>query len=289
VPDLSVVICTRDRPDDLERCLRGLAALAEPVEIVIVDSASRRPCRALVESYRQLIPRLEYVYEDGPGLSRARNSGVARSHGEIVAFVDDDAVVAPNWAEVMRSAFAQADVGCVGGSCRAAFAAPRPRWLSDRLLQLAGITRFGEQAREPRSSAEWPFGANFAFRRAALDGAGAFCTALGRHGHSLLSGEDTDMVERVRACGWRVWLEPAAIVDHTVHAERCRSGYYWRRLWWNGIGRAVSPGAMTGARLALAIPIRLALWVASRDRLYLYRVAESAGYFAARLRLVERA
>ena len=108
------------------------------------------------------------------------------------------------------------DVGCVGGACRAAFTAPRPRWLSERLLQLAGITRFGETPREPRSSAEWPFGANMAFRREALADAGPFSTALGRDGRSLLSGEDSDMVERVLTCGWRVWLEPAALVDHSV-------------------------------------------------------------------------
>jgi glucosyl-dolichyl phosphate glucuronosyltransferase len=174
----------------------------------------------------------------------------------------------------------------VGGTCRARFAAPRPRWLSDRLLQLAGITRFGAAAREPRSSAEWPFGANMAFRRAALDQAGEFSTALGRRGRSLLSGEDSDMVARVLALGWRVWLEPAAVVDHWVSAERCRGSYYWRRLWWNGISRAVNPSVGVTVRLLAAVPARLLLWAAAHDRVYLYRVAESAGYFAARLGLV---
>jgi GT2 family glycosyltransferase len=188
----------------------------------------------------------------------------------------------------MLAAFDRPDVGCVGGACEAAFTGSRPRWLSERLLQLAGITRFGDRAREPRSSAEWPFGANMAFRREALEDVGVFTTTLGRRPGSLLSGEDSEMVERVLASGWRVWLEPAAVVAHAVHADRCRGGYYWRRLWWNGISRAVNPSARVGLRLLLAVPVRLAMWAASRDRLYLYRLAETGGYFAARLGLAGR-
>jgi glucosyl-dolichyl phosphate glucuronosyltransferase len=284
-PLLSVIVCTHERPEDLERCMEGLAALADPVEVIVVDSASRLPCRALVERFSGRIPRLRYVYLEEPGLSLARNAGVAAGECELVAFIDDDAVPAPDWAEKVHAAFADPCVGCVGGTCRAAFLSRRPRWLSARLLQLAGITRFGDRAREPRSSAEWPFGANMTFRRATLAGCGPFSTALGRRGGSLLSGEDSDMVARVLAAGWRVWLEPAAVVDHTVHPERCRSAYYWRRLWWNGISRARTPTPQVSARLLVAVPVRVVMWIAARDRLYLYRLAETAGYFAARLGL----
>jgi cellulose synthase/poly-beta-1,6-N-acetylglucosamine synthase-like glycosyltransferase len=285
---LSVIVCTHERPADLERCLDGLCELRDPVEVIVVDSGSRVPCGPQVDAYRDRIADLRYVYVERPGLSAARNAGSEVASGRIVAFVDDDAVPAPDWARAIAHAFREDDVGCVGGACRAAFAAPRPSWLSDRLLALAGVTRFGDRAREPRSSAEWPFGANMAFRREALEAAGPFSSALGRNGSSLLSGEDSDMVARVAAAGWRLWLEPSAVVAHRVSAERCRSGYYWRRLWWNGIGRAVDPSTRVTARLLAAVPIRLALWVAARDRVYLYRLAESAGYFAARLGAVRR-
>lgn len=289
MPELSAIVCTHDRPRDLERCLTALAALADPVQVIVVDSASSVPCRALVEGFRDRLTDLEYVFVPEPGLSLARNAGVRVASGRVVAFLDDDAAPAADWARRILAAFARgADIGCVGGTCRAAFDGPRPRWLSPRLLQLAGITRFGDAPREARSSAEWPFGANMAFRRAALEAAGTFSETLGRRGTSLLSGEDSEMVERVRAAGWRVWLEPAAVVDHTVHAERCRGRYYWRRLWWNGISRAVNPSPQVAARLAAAVPVRLVLGVVTRDRFYLYRLAESAGYFAARLRLVAR-
>jgi GT2 family glycosyltransferase len=183
----------------------------------------------------------------------------------------------------VRAAFEQPWVVCVGGACVPAFDVTRPRWLSERLLQLAGITRFGDVAREPRGSGEWPFGANMAFRRVALERAGGFSTALGRRGRSLLSGEDSDMVARVLAAGGRVWLEPAAVVHHRVTAERCTSRYYWRRLWWNGVGRAVAPTRAVSVRLLAALPVRALLWTLTRDRFYLYRLAESAGYVAGRL------
>jgi hypothetical protein len=121
-----------------------------------------------------------------------------------------------------------------------------------------------------------------AFRREALEDAGPFSEALGRQGLNLLSGDDSALIEAVRGAGWKIWIEPAAVVDHSVHAERCRSGYYWRRLWWQGItrARAKDARAAVGFRLLAAAPVRLCLYVGTRDRVYLYRLAETGGYFA---------
>ena len=288
---LSVVVCTHNRHGDLEQCLEALASLEDPVEVIVVDSASDPPCRALVESAS--LPRAVYVREERPGLSLARNRGLAQATSPIVAFVDDDAAPEPDWARRITAAFdADEAIGCVGGACVARFAdgARRPRWLSDRLLQFAGITRFDGTARVARSSAEWPFGANIAFRVEALPGREPFAERLGRTGATLLSGEEYDVVEAVRAAGWTIWLEPSAVVRHTVHAERCSSGYYWRRLWWAGVSRARSTqtAARVGLRLLAAAPIRLGLFLLTRDRVHLYRTAETAGFLAELVRLRRR-
>jgi glycosyltransferase involved in cell wall biosynthesis len=282
---LSVVVCTHDRPRDLAGCLEALAGTSASVEVIVVDSASPVPCEALVEHYRGRVPGLTYVFVPQPGLSRARNAGIESSRGEVVAFLDDDASPQEGWETALLDAFAaRPGAGCVGGACIARFAGPRPRWLSDRLLQFASITRWGETPREPRSSAEWPFGANVAFRRTALRDAGPFAEELGRNGaRSLLSGEDSDMVARVLAAGWQVWLEPRARVLHTVHPDRLTSAFYWRRFWWAGVSRAQAKSRRTAVRLLLAAPARLGIWIVTRDRLYLYRLAETAGYFSARI------
>jgi glucosyl-dolichyl phosphate glucuronosyltransferase len=277
---LSAVVCTHDRPDDLARCLEAFAMLEDPVEVIVVDSASTLPCRGLVEGYAASIADLTYLREDTPGLSRARNSGLERATGEIVAFVDDDAAPRPDWARRIVEPFVDPAVGCVGGACHAVFhECERPRWLSDRLLQFAGITRF-DSAREARSSAEWPFGANIAFRRDALSAAGGFLDHLGRMGTMLLSGEESAAIAAVRDGGWRIVLHPDAAVDHAVPRSRCVSRYYWRRLWWAGVTRARSGGqpGRTLARLLAAAPVRFALYLVTWDRVHLYRLAETAGY-----------
>jgi len=277
---LTAVICTHDRPDDLSRCLDAFATLIDPVEVIVVDSASTPPCRELVEAYTSSIPDLTYLREEDPGLSRARNRGLRHASGEIVAFVDDDAAPRSDWARRIVEPFDHPRVGCVGGACHAFFPdCDRPRWLSDRLLQFAGITRF-ETSREARSSAEWPFGANIAFRRDALEAAGGFPEHLGRTGSALLSGEESVVVEAVRDAGWHIALHPDAAVDHAVPASRCVSRYYWRRLWWAGVTRA-RIGRQRGrtlARLLAAAPIRFGLYLVTWDRVHLYRLAETAGF-----------
>jgi glucosyl-dolichyl phosphate glucuronosyltransferase len=288
---LSVVVCTHNRALDLAQCLDALCGLHEAPEIIVVDSASEPPIRYLVEGYTDRLSGLRSVREDRAGLSRARNRGVAEARGDVIAFLDDDAAPHPDWAGKIVAPFeADAGVGCVGGACLAEFdGVARPRWLSDRLLQFAGITRFGPDSREARSSAEWPFGANIAFRAAALDTVeGPFSEQLGRDGTTLLSGEESALVRGLLVAGWKVWLEPGAVVGHTVHPERCRSRYYWRRLWWAGVSRARAADVPwgLGVRLVAAAATRFVLYAVTRDRVHLYRTAETAGFLVERVRLL---
>jgi GT2 family glycosyltransferase len=281
-PLLTVVVCSHNRPVDLRRCLQGLAALEDDVDVIVVDSASTPPLRAVVDDFSRSLPRLTYSYEPQPGLSRARNRGLELARSDLVAFIDDDTVPEPAWAGHLVRPFGDPDVVCVGGTCRASFDSDRPPWLSDRLLQFAGVTRFGPEPRRVRSSAEYPFGANVCFRRRNLLELGGFSTELGRIGTTLLSGEEHDMIERLRRAGGSIWLEPAAVVEHRVTAARCRTRYYWARSWWQGVSRArARRSALLAARLLTAAFARFFLWAVTGDRFYLFRTAETAGYLAA--------
>ena len=265
---LSAVVCTHDRPEDLRRCLAAFAALEDAVEVIVVDSASR----TAVEH----VAGVRLVRLDESGLSRARNAGLAVATGDLVAFVDDDAAVAPDWARRIAEPFTEATVGCVGGTCRPVFVSSRPAWLSERLLQYAGITRFRER-RDAVARRDYPFGANICFRRSAL-GEG-FPEHLGRTGSALLSGEEVVAIDRVRERGFRVVLEPRAVVDHLVGPERCEGSYFWRRLWWQGVTRARGEASVAlTLRLLAALPVRIALYAGTRDRMHMYRLAETAGY-----------
>lgn len=283
-PSMSVVVCTHNRPRHLDRCLTGLEAQTVPVEVIVVDSASQPSNQPVVSAHESTLPQLRFWYEDQPGLSRARNRGITIASHDLVAFLDDDACPHPTWAAELLRGFVRPDVVCVGGECVADFVSTRPRWLSDRLLALASITNFGPDARVARSSAEWPVGANLAFRRDALQSIGGFDEALGRTGTSLLSYEEFAVIRQLIHAGGQVWLQPSAVVDHTVHPERCTSRFYWRRAWWNGISRA-RQGLDVGlaARRIAAVPLYLAVYAVRRDRYFLYQLAESAGYFAGML------
>jgi glycosyltransferase involved in cell wall biosynthesis len=86
--EISIVVCTHERPRDLAGCLDSLVAIGVDAEVIVVDSASRNPCQALVDSYRDALPSLRYLYVSEPGLSRARNAGVAAASGVKVGVVD---------------------------------------------------------------------------------------------------------------------------------------------------------------------------------------------------------
>ena len=104
-PSLTIAICTHDRPALLERALESVVGqVAAPDEILVVDNApSRDVTRQLV---RGRFPAVRYVAEPVPGLDFARNRALAEAHGDIVCFLDDDAVAAPDWADALRRNFA---------------------------------------------------------------------------------------------------------------------------------------------------------------------------------------
>jgi hypothetical protein len=112
-PNVSLVICTRDRPQDLQRCLASLRSLTlRPQQILVVDNSPE------TEATRHLVLNeagIEYVPEAQPGLSRARNAGIAHSRGEIVVFTDDDVVVHPDWLLDLLQGFEDPHVMAVTG------------------------------------------------------------------------------------------------------------------------------------------------------------------------------
>jgi GT2 family glycosyltransferase len=276
----TLVVCTHSRPGELAECLERVTALGTPLDVVVVDSASEPPIVDVVARF----PGVRYVREEQPGLSRARNRGIAEASCELVGFLDDDAVVQPGWAEALAAPFADPSVAAVGGAILPAFETARPRWLSDKVLQFASITNFRER-KEVRRSHDFPFGANVLFRRSAVERTAQFSEKLGRTGAGLLSGEETEVIRELLAAGFRVIVEPAAQVVHPVPPERCEKQWYWRRLWWSGIGRGRGPGRWRLAlRLTVAVPIRLVLLAVTHDHVYLFRLAETAGFYRELLR-----
>src|SRR4029077_16367017 len=105
-------ICTRDRPQELARCLKSLAdQTALPTEVIVVDNASTDARSREIT----VAAGATYVREDRPGLDFARNAGVSAATGEIVLFTDDDVLLHPRWLQRMVEACDSPDIEVVTG------------------------------------------------------------------------------------------------------------------------------------------------------------------------------
>jgi glycosyltransferase involved in cell wall biosynthesis len=216
---VTVAVCTRNRPELLERCLRAIqravavAGVEVDVSILVVDNASddERPA----EMARSL--GVEVAREPVPGLDVARNRAVAASRGDVVAFVDDDVVVDPTWLRTLARTFGRHPeaVAVTGGVLAYSLA-------TEAQAMFEGCGGFFKGWRagplEAAMRRDLPFdpsigvGCNMAFRRRALVAAGPFDEALDT-GAPLAGGGDLDMLLRMAKLGTVVY-EPAAMARH---------------------------------------------------------------------------
>jgi GT2 family glycosyltransferase len=184
-------------------------------------------------------PQLRIVTNrNAQGLSGARNTGVAESTGELVVFLDDDAVPRSGWLTELTAAFVDSTVIGTGGLARPAWEHSQPAWFPDEFLWVVGCSYRGlpELPAEIRN----PIGANMAFRREVILRVGGFTSGIGRVGRTPLGCEETELAIRATAAtGGRILQQPSAAVDHLVPAERTDLRYFVRRCWAEGISKAV--------------------------------------------------
>jgi len=221
---VSVVVCTRDRPGMVVRCLRSLQDLEEaPEEILVVDNAPRKgDVRRLVER----MPGIQYVPEPRPGLSVARNTGVLASRCDIVAFTDDDVVVHPDWIARLRQGFRDPGVMVVTGLVLPADLETESRVLFE--YSFGGLHRgyhpltydsgYFEEMKS-RGVPVWAVGAGacMAVKREAFDRIGLFDERLGSGAAGC--GEDSELWYRILASGGLCRYEPGAVVFHFHRAD----------------------------------------------------------------------
>jgi glycosyltransferase involved in cell wall biosynthesis len=227
---VSIVVCTRDRPGLLQDCLGSLLQVSyAPLEIVVVDNApTDELTRKVVTELSLKDPRIRYACEPQPGLSRARNHGLAIAKFDLVAFTDDDVVVDQGWPGALAAGFA-ADpaVACVTGLVATRSLETRAELYFDSRYQ------WGEAFRPRRYDLDeykdaapgYPFaagafgtGANFAVRREVAEQLGRFDPMLGA-GSPGRGGEDHDMFVRVILSGRRLSYLPSALVWHRHRAD----------------------------------------------------------------------
>ena len=238
-PTASVVICAyteRRWPDILAAVHSALYQSRPALEVILVVDHHED----LLARIRAEMPGVVAVPNDGHrGLSGARNSGVARARGDVVAFLDDDAEAAPEWLEHLLAAYADPDVAGVGGAIEPLWATGRPRSFPHEFDWVVGCTYRGMP--ETASPVRNLIGANMSFRRELLREIGGFHSGLGRIGTRPLGCEETELCLRVhrRWPSVRFLYEPAAHVRHKVPEARARWAYFRARCYAEGLSKAM--------------------------------------------------
>jgi glycosyltransferase involved in cell wall biosynthesis len=239
-PKLSVIICSYNRYDSLQETLQWLLDRSDfndsRHELVIVENTPAKMRQPIhVPEGRNI--RLGICEETG--LSHARNYGITHSTGSIVAFLDDDALVCPNWHAAIEDAFdSNPEAPIVGGRVVPHYRGLTPAWYDDKLSGYLSCIDWGPGTRHLRAG-EWIVGANMAFRREVFDQAGLFNTSLGRKGSaSLLSNEEIALLEAVGI--HRIVYAPKMEVEHVIPADRLTLKWFRRRVYWQAVSDMVS-------------------------------------------------
>lgn len=239
---VSIVICTRDRPDLLRTCLQGLKDVEGAAhEIIVVDNGSGPETARIAAGYPVRVVREERV-----GLCRARNRGLAEAHGDIVAFLDDDTVVDSRWLAALAGGFADPAIACVIGLVVPLELKTPAQCLFERS---GGLGRGFERRLYTGSLPDTPVGdigvgANMAFRRQALLRYGAFDEALDG-GTPAHAGGDIDIFYRLLKGGESILYEPAIVVWHR-HRETLSGLRMLRYRYSVGAAAAFTRWAMRG-------------------------------------------
>lgn len=230
--ELSIIVCTYRRSELLVRTVEAIAAqegLADVAfEVVIVnndpDDLSVKPLidKLRVRHFPAAAARLRVIDCPFPGLSFARNFGIAAARGAILSFLDDDSIPERGWLGATVKAFAEhPDAGVVGGAIRVVVPDTAPTWLEPDWRGYWSQFIPPEETYQTVSQYwDQPYGANWSCRRRAIVAAGGFRTGYGRKGNDFGGGEELIAGCIVQALGYSVGVEPGSVVQHAVDPGR---------------------------------------------------------------------
>jgi len=242
--DLRVAVCTNRPPDAAAEALEALRGQVGAEALAVVVSGRRDPA---------------FLSEPRPGLSHARNRALAWAAevgADVLAFVDDDAVVDSGWYSALKTHWdaAPADVACIGGPIRPRFSVPPPPWFSDGIAHVLTLLDRGAEVRDIDPDLEAVYGANISFRVEPLRAVGGFDPLLGHAGRRVFFGEEDEAQRALVGAGYRVRYVPDAAVTHVIPPERLTRGSFLRRRFRFGaaLGRRGGRERGLAARQAVA-------------------------------------
>ena len=217
---ITVVICTRNRPNELRQCIQQLMRCHDTnFELLVVDNASDTDeTERVVAGFKDAV----YVRENRKGLDIARNTGIKYATHNIVAFTDDDVMVGLDWITQIREGFSDPLTMALTGLTIPSELSSKAQYLFEHdwgfnkgyLPKLFDYEYLGRYISDEKAFPAWDVGAgaNMAFRRDVFKMVGGFDERLDV-GASGCSG-DSEMWYRILAEGWNCFYMPQMVVYH---------------------------------------------------------------------------
>jgi glycosyltransferase involved in cell wall biosynthesis len=240
--DISVVLCayTESRWDDLCHAVQSLQTQTlHGCEVVLVVDHNKALFERCCATFDQTANLRILESNEPKGLSGARNCGIAHATGSIIAFIDEDAVAAPDWLERIKACYADANVMGVGGAISPMWVVTQPRWFPEEFLWVVGCTYLGMPT--TREQVRNLIGCNMSFRREVFNAIGGFRIGVGRVDTNPLGCEETELCIRAHQ-HWPdktlVYDPSIRVQDHRIPVSRARWQYFVARCYAEGLSKA---------------------------------------------------
>ncbi|HLK44949.1 MAG TPA: glycosyltransferase family 2 protein [Acidimicrobiales bacterium] len=261
---VTVVVCayTRERWGALQDAVASLRSQTRvPDEVLVVIDHNDE---LLELATKGLTGVTVLANRSTKGLSGARNTGVASSHGDVIAFLDDDASADEGWLAAMLVPFDDDAVAGVGGWILPRWESEPALWFPETYYWILGCSYAGLP--ETGATLRNPIGASMALRRRVFDEVGGFTSGIGRIGKVPLGCEETELCIRytARHPDHRFVLTHDAVVHHLVPASRLDWHYFRSRCWAEGLSKA-AVSSLVGAGAGLASERRHVLRALPRE------------------------
>jgi glycosyltransferase involved in cell wall biosynthesis len=275
--EVSVVLCTYDPSYDVfrESVDSILDQTYENYELVIIVDGTDEVYERAEAEYANHEDVIIHLNDENEGLAASRNTGARLANGDIVAFIDDDAVADPAWLAELVTTYEQQDVLAAGGKMIPEWVARKPEFLPSEFYWLIGVTHtgFANGPGDVRNT----LGSNISFKRdvfLALDG---FSTTIGLQGDKQLQAEEPEFCARLlREYGEHVYYNPDAQVAHKIFEYRTDPHWLFKRAFWQGYSKRAmetllsdsltEENAFLGYLACTSFPRRIKRLIAKRER-----------------------
>ncbi len=205
-PSVTVVVPVKNGEQTIEPLLESLQKLDynnDKVEVIIVDGNSTDMTQEIVKKYP-----VKLVVEKRKGLNVARNTGIKKGNGEIVAFTDSDCIVPSNWVTKIVENFKNPQVSCVGGSAKALNSDFVSQYADNSIVRLMPFFTKREELDKVKPFFRHPAGCNMAYRKKVAEEIGYFDENI-QYGF-----DEVEFADRVCKAGYKMVLDPKVLVWH---------------------------------------------------------------------------